>query len=254
MEWFTFKAISMFKKIKPNQTYHLVASEIEEAIVSERLKPGDKLPPERELMTQLGVSRRTVREAFRILEQKGLIEVKTGTKGGAFVRGMTTEQVSESLSLLLRLKKVSLSEVGEFRHDLEGIIAGRAAERATREDMRCLNGLLEEAKALLSKSSLDWKAFMDVDRRMHMALANIAGNAIHESVLRTIHDNIHKYYESYLPRGKEVVDQNFRDMVDIVKAVEKGNGEKALSVGKKHVERGMKYMQEMAAKNGRSSS
>jgi DNA-binding FadR family transcriptional regulator len=43
-------------------------------------------------------------------------------------------------------------------------------------------------------------------RRMHMALANIAGNPIHESVLRTIHDNIHKYYESYLPRGKKVVD------------------------------------------------
>jgi GntR family transcriptional regulator, transcriptional repressor for pyruvate dehydrogenase complex len=244
----------MFEKVQPNRTYHLVAGQIEEAIVSESLKPGDKLPPERELMKQLGVSRRTVREAFRILEQKGLIEVKTGAKGGAFIRGITTEQMGESLALLLRLKKVSLSEVGEFRYDLESIIAGRAAERATREDVKFLTGLLAEAKALLSEENFDWKAFMDVDRRMHMSLANIARNPIHESVLRTIHDNIHKYYESYLPRGKEVVNQNFRDMVNLVKAVKNGDAKKAFSVGKKHVERGMKYMQEMVAKNDHASS
>jgi GntR family transcriptional regulator, transcriptional repressor for pyruvate dehydrogenase complex len=238
----------MFEKIQPNRTYHVVACQIEEAIVAERLKPDDKLPPERELMKELGVSRRTVREAFRILEQKGLIEVRAGTKGGAFVRGMTTEQVSESLALLLRLKKVSLSEVGEFRYDLEAIIAGRAAERATDEDMKRLHGLVEEAKTLLSKDILDWKAFMDVDRRMHMTLAGIAGNVIHESVLKTIHDNIHKYYESYLPRGKEVVDQNFRDMVDLVKAIEKRDAKRASTVGRKHVERGMRYMEEMAAR------
>jgi len=72
----------MFERTQPNQAYHLVAAQIEEATVSERLKPGDKFPPERELMKQLGISRRTVREAFRILEQRGLMEVKIGTKGG----------------------------------------------------------------------------------------------------------------------------------------------------------------------------
>jgi GntR family transcriptional regulator, transcriptional repressor for pyruvate dehydrogenase complex len=77
----------MFERIRTNQTYHLVAAQIEEAILSERLKPGDKLPPERELMKQLGVSRRTVLEAFRILEQKGLMEVKMGTKGGPSLGG-----------------------------------------------------------------------------------------------------------------------------------------------------------------------
>lgn len=231
----------------------MVASQIEEAIVSGALKPGNRLPPERELMKKMGVSRRTVREAFRILEQRGLIEIRTGATGGAFIKRMTTEQVSQSLGLLLRLKKVSLTELGEFRHDLEGIIAGRAARRATREDIDCLRGLLSEAKALRTNKVFDWKAFMDVDRRMHIAVATIARNAIHESILRTIHDNIHKYHESYLSREKKVIDQNFRDMVDLVNAVAKRDAKKAFLIGKSHVARGMKYMEKMAAeKDGQS--
>jgi DNA-binding FadR family transcriptional regulator len=68
----------LFQKVKQKRVYHEVADQIEEAIVSGLLKPGEKLPVERELVGQFDISRRTLREALRILEQKGLIEVKIG--------------------------------------------------------------------------------------------------------------------------------------------------------------------------------
>ena len=68
----------LFQKVKQKRVYHEVADQIEEAIVSGLLKPGEKLPAERALVGQFDISRRTLREALRILEQKGLIEVKIG--------------------------------------------------------------------------------------------------------------------------------------------------------------------------------
>ena len=64
----------LFQKVKQKRVYHEVADQIEEAIVSGLLKPGEKLPAERELVGQFDISRRTLREALRILEQKGLID------------------------------------------------------------------------------------------------------------------------------------------------------------------------------------
>ena len=65
---------TVFQKVRPNRAYHTVARQIEETIVSGRLKPGDRLPAERELIHELDVSRRTLREALRLLEQKGLVK------------------------------------------------------------------------------------------------------------------------------------------------------------------------------------
>lgn len=174
------------------------------------------MPPERDLVKEFGVSRRTLREALRILEQKGLIEIRTGSKGGAFMKRLTTDQVSESLALLIRLKRVSLRELAEFRLDIEGIVARMAAQRATISDIVHLKALLQEAEALLKEEEFDWKAFIDVDRRMHTALAHVARSSVHEAVLKIVHDNIFSYYESYLPRGREIVQENYKDMVEIV--------------------------------------
>lgn len=235
-----------FEKIKPSRIYHEVTSQIEDAIVSGELLPGDKLPAERELAGQLDVSRRTLRESFRVLEQKGLIEIKTGVKGGAFVRSLTTRQVSESLALLIRLKKVSLTELGEFRRDVEGTVTGRAAQRATTQDIDHLGMLLAEAEAALAEDRSDWKAFMDVDRRIHVAVARIGKNVMYELVLRTVHDNIHRYYESYLPKDEKILLQSHRETVEIVRAVERRDADKAMSLAQEHVQWSTRFMEEMA--------
>ena len=238
----------LFQKVKQKRVYHEVADQIEEAIVSGLLKPGQKLLAERELVGQFDISRRTLREALRILEQKGLIEVKIGSQGGTFVRDLTTDQISESLALLIRSKKISLRELAEFRLDIESLVAGRAARQATREDVDSLKDLLVEGESVLASNQFNWKAFMEVDQRLHLTLARIARNSIHEFILKTIHENINRYYESYLPKDKEVWKQSYLEMRPLVKAVEDGDAKKAFSLAREHVKRGDRLMEDVAIK------
>src|SRR6185369_12119028 len=100
----------MFHKVKQNRVFQDVVEQIQEAIVSGKLAAGSLLPAERELKERFEVSRGTLREALRVLEQKGLIQIKTGVSGGPIVKGVGTEQMSESLAPLIRYQKVSVAQ------------------------------------------------------------------------------------------------------------------------------------------------
>ena len=238
----------MFQKVKQKRIFHEVADQIEEAVVSGLLKPGEKLPAERELVGRFDISRRTLREALRIVEQKGLIEIKIGSRGGAFVKDLTTAPISESLALLIRSKKISLRELAEFRVDIESLVAAKAARQATKEDIDSLKDLLVEGETILASKRFNWKAFMKVDQRLHRALARIARNSIYEFILKTIHENINRYYESYLPKDKEIWKQSFLEMRPLVKAVEDGDAKKAFILAQEHIKRGDRLMENIAIK------
>jgi len=238
----------LFQKVKQKRIFHEVADQIEEAVVSGLLKPGEKLPAERELVGRFDISRRTLREALRIVEQKGLIEVKIGSRGGAFVKDLTTAPISESLALLIRSKKISLRELAEFRVDIESLVAAKAARQATKEDIDSLKDLLVEGETILASKRFNWKAFMEIDQRLHRALARIAQNSIYEFILKTIHENINRYYESYLPKDKETWKQSFLEMRPLVKAVEDGDAKKAFILAQEHIKRGDKLMENVAVK------
>jgi len=135
-------------------------------------------------------SRGTLREALRVLEQKGLITIRTGVNGGAIVKGVTPHQVSESLGLLIQYQKVSLRDLAEFRENIEGIVAGIVAGRAEKKDIQHLEHLLTLAKRYIEGGISHWDAFIQVDDQFHTDLAHIAGNPMYESVLQTVHDNI----------------------------------------------------------------
>jgi DNA-binding FadR family transcriptional regulator len=117
----------MFQTAKQTKIFQDVVEQIQEAILDGRLKAGDTLPAERELKQMFNISRGTLREALRVLEQKGLIQIKLGVGGGSVVKAVDTDQISESLGLLIRSQKVSLNHLAEFREDVEGIVAANAA-------------------------------------------------------------------------------------------------------------------------------
>jgi DNA-binding FadR family transcriptional regulator len=133
----------MFKQAKKNRAFEDVISQIQESIFQGRLKEGDKLPGERKLREIFKISRGTLREALRALEQKGLITIKTGVRGGAFICPVDNKLMSESLDLLLRDQKITLKELAEFREAVEGLIAAKAAQKAKKVDLRQLNNILE---------------------------------------------------------------------------------------------------------------
>lgn len=236
----------MFQQVKQNRVFQDVVAQIQEAILQGKIMPGSRLPAERELTDIFKASRGTLREALRVLEQKGLISIKTGVKGGAVVNTPTTHPVSESLDLLIRYQRVSLRDLAEFREGVEGMVAAMAAKRASKEDLHSLKGLLKEAGVCLKQGTPGWEAFIRIDNQIHMALAKMAGNPVYESVLRTVYDHIHRYFDRFLPREEEVILENYKDLKEIVKAVEEGRAEKASRLVQDHVSRFNRRMEENA--------
>jgi GntR family transcriptional repressor for pyruvate dehydrogenase complex len=234
----------MFQQAKQNRIFQDVIDQIQEAILQGKLKAGDKLPAERELKEMFKTSRGTLREALRVLEQKGLITIKTGVSGGPVVKAVTTHEVSESLALLIRYQRVSLRNLAEFREGVEGIVTGLAAERAQKKDIQHLKGLLGEAKAYVEKGVSHWDKFIQVDNSLHMALAHIAGNPVYESVLQTVHNNIIRYYDRFLPRKEHNMKENYEDLCEIVAAVENGQAAEARVLAQDHVSRFNRFMEE----------
>ena len=233
----------MFRKAKQNRIFQDVVDQIQEIVLSRKLPPGSRLPSERELKEMFQVSRGTLREALRILEQKGLIEIKLGVGGGAFVKEVGYEQVSESLALLIRYQKISLFHLSEFRKTVDGDVTALAAQRATPDDIQRLRDLLVEAKEYVKKGYSFVTEFINSDKKIHLAIAEISRNPIYVSLQHTIHDNIDQYYESFLSMKEREMEENYQDLVAIVGAIETHKKREARSLAREHVLRFNHYME-----------
>ncbi|CAB5166839.1 Transcriptional regulator, GntR family [Olavius algarvensis associated proteobacterium Delta 3] len=236
----------LFRAAKQNRIFEDVVDQIQEAIIDGRLQAGDRLPSERELKGVLQTSRSTLREALRVLEQKGLIEIRLGMGGGAIVKTLNEDQVTESLDLLLRSQKASLNHLAEFREGVEGDVVAIAAERATNSDIERLRSLLDEAAACVERGVEHLDDFLKVDTELHLTFAYITENPVYISVLKSIHDNIHRYYEIYLVMDQPELEENLRDLERIVSAVEDRNTPRARELAQCHVQRFNQYMSRQA--------
>lgn len=173
-----------------------VVNELESLIVAGQLKPATKLPPERELAEQLGVSRTVVREAVRILVTKGLLETKHGV--GTIVRQVTREQVVTPLNLFLRMQgggEVSFDDLHQVRSILEIEIAALAASQATKEDISNLKNILAEMKAAQSDSN---KLALH-DANFHSAIAQTTHNPLLIVLINSIRDLLREYVARVTP-------------------------------------------------------
>jgi len=230
----------MFKKAKQNRVFQDVVEQIQDAILSGRLLPGTKLPPERELKDMFDTSRGTLREALRVLEQKGLIEIKLGVSGGAIVKRMDAGPVTQSLELLLRSGQVSLEHLSEFRISMEGSLVELAALRATGDDIKTLEDLCAQARTCYEKS--DWENFLKTDEKMHTYMGAMTRNPVFQFIQQSIHENIHQYYEEYLAMDSEKTLENLMDFEKIIAAMKAGDAKTASGIIQDHVRRFAKKM------------
>ena len=226
----------LFRAARQNRIFQDVVEQIQEAII-------DRLPAERELKEMLKTSRSTLREALRVLEQKGLIEIKLGTGGGAVVKAVSSDRVAESLDLLIRSHQVSLRHIAEFRERVEGDVVRLATMRMTASDRRMLKALLEDARQCVARGTDAAADFLTADKNIHVCFAKITGNPIYISVLKTIHENIRRYYDEFLVMDAPEMRENMQDLEDVVVAMEKGEAQKAGDIARTHVRRFNQYMQ-----------
>ena len=237
---------ALFRAAKQNRIFEDVVDQIQEAIIDGRLQAGDRLPAEREIKGVLQTSRSTLREALRVLEQKGLIEIRLGMGGGAIVKSLTEDQVTESLDLLLRSQKVSLNHLAEFREGVEGDVVAIATERAKDSDIQLLKNLLDDAAACVDKGVDHLDEFLKVAKELHLTFAYVTENPVYISVLKSIHDNIHRYYEIYLVMDQPELEENLKDLERIVSAVETREVSRARELAQRHVQRFNQYMSRQA--------
>lgn len=175
-----------FKKIAPVRLYESVIEQIMGLIKTNELKPGDKLLPERELAEKLSISRGSLREAFRVLESRGLIKSKPG--GGRFIREIRKNGYNSTENIILSLKKSSILELLEAREMFEIKIVELAAQRATTEDIE----IIEKALNKMIEEELRNDEKIQSDTEFHLAIARASHNFVFTNIMQLHLDLLHE--------------------------------------------------------------
>lgn len=163
----------------------LVASQLRRQIVVGELKAGDALPPESVLMERFGVSRPTLREAIRILEAEGLINIRRGAHGGARVQVPDPAALARHTGGILQHRGTTLKDVYEVRTLLESRAAGILAGRGRRADLGRLEDLLEVEEAAIEDGLED--KFVAADEAFHLGVVELAGSPTLELVVGVLY-------------------------------------------------------------------
>ena len=209
-----------------------VAALLLETIVARGLQPGDRLPSERELGEQFGVSRTVIREAVRALAAKGVIEVRTGS--GLRVAAVDASAVSESIGLYLRGGTVEYPKVHDVRRLLEVEIAGLAAERAHDADIARMRKLCEQMEAALD----DVERASRLDLAFHRAIARATDNELYLLLLDSIGEALLEIRRSNLQSGAAAQTMAaHRKIADRIAARDPAGARRAMEEHLDHVER-----------------
>ncbi|MEM7545786.1 MAG: FCD domain-containing protein [Pseudomonadota bacterium] len=190
-----------FSPIQPEKVSTAVCRQIEMLILQGVLRPEERLPAERDLATQLEVSRPTVREALADLESRGLITVRPG--GGAFVAAILGNAFAPPLIELFATQEVALFDYIEFRRDLEAVAAARAAERATETDRASIRSIFERMVNAHQRRNPAEESSIDAD--FHMAIVEAAHNVVMLHMARSLYELLRRgvFYNRNVTYGEQ---------------------------------------------------
>jgi GntR family transcriptional regulator, transcriptional repressor for pyruvate dehydrogenase complex len=238
--------MSIGEFVRAPKTAEIIARSIRRRIVSRELNEGDTLPSEVELMAQFGVSRPTLREAFRILETESLISIRRGSRGGARVMAPTLSVAAGYVGLLLQMSGTTIGEVYDTRAIIEPAAARMLATNHTQQDLDDLRAVIEQLRALVEEgagnpsrslgegSALAW--------RFHDLMMQRAGNralAIQWGVLRDVTET---HLASAVNRTRNRADlltsfrKSIRSYTRLVDLLEAEDAEGAADHWRKHLE------------------
>lgn len=223
----------------------LVARGLRSSIVRGDLPEGAPLPPEGQLMEQFGVARTTVREAFRVLESEGLLEVRRGAGGGARVRAPSEAAVARYAGLVLEYEGATLADVHAARSRIEGPLAAELARRSNDEVMmRTLRAALaEEADALASPDTLPW-----AEGRFHRTLVRLAGNTTVDVMSAVVNRIITRHVARFITEHGARPDTHashleaHRAHERVVELISVGAAQEAESLWRRHLEAGSEQL------------
>lgn len=205
----------VFRPVRQARASGEIVLQIERAIFDGDVRPGDRLESERELAEQFSVSRITVRDALRVLEARGLINVKVGATGGAFVSETNLDQVVGSISTMIALRKMTLSELAEARTVVETATAELAAERADEAAVARLSEMVERGRRIVREQLPHTEVSMD----FHVALAEACKNELLSATVRAYRDLlIQTLHDMRDVRSARVTQKAHEDILEAIRA------------------------------------
>ena len=181
-------------RIKRVSACDSVVEHVKTEIIEGRLKPGDRLPSEQKLSALLGVSRGTLREAFKNLQLMGLVSVRQGE--GTFVTRVSTDKIFRPLSSVLSLDNSGVLEVIEARKILESETVRLCCFRAADEEVEEIYCLLKEMEECCADGDLD--GFDEKDIQFHVTIAQMAKNRVLLRILETLRDLLYEQIREVL--------------------------------------------------------
>lgn len=225
-------ADTMFKTAKQSKVTQKIIDQIRTAILAGRLTPGDRLPPERELMEQFQVSKQTLRESLRALEHAGLIDVRKGVGGGAFVVEVDIQVTKENLANFLYFKNLSIENLSELRILIEPHAARKAAQGITHDDLQKLKNINEAARRKLEQNMLQDLTKYEI--RFHRLVAQNTGNPILILILDFV-ENLMEDFKKVLKPDRSFSESVLTAHDQIYQAIADKNPDKAAASMERHV-------------------
>ncbi|MEJ2731136.1 MAG: FadR/GntR family transcriptional regulator [Deltaproteobacteria bacterium] len=218
-----------FKTIQKSSTPEIIINEIIQHIKSGELKPGHKLPTERDMSEMFGVGRSSIREAIKGLVLSGYLESSQGK--GTFIRKDLPLNDLTLLNLQHAWAAEQILELMELREILECNAVRLAAERANSEDIRRIHDALERMQACKT----DIKKFYDPDFDFHVAIAEATHNKMICETMKQIIEKSHESYEKFMPDRLCPPEQAIQTARQIVSCIEAGEAEEASRCMKAHL-------------------
>jgi len=218
--------------VKNTRVYEQVIEEIKEMIVSGKLKKGDKLPPERELVEQLQASRASIREALKALQIIGLIESRQG--GGNYIRESFEGSLFEPLSIMFSLQNSRPEEILELRKIIEVETAALAAKNINDEELIEIKCIIDQIK-----ESYDEELNAKLDKELHYKIANASGNFLVVVILTAVSSLVDSFIKDARKRiltqveNREILIEHHENLYNALLEHNKG---RAAEVMRKHLD------------------
>lgn len=224
----------LFSPIEDRRVFREVLVQLEEAIVDGRLAAGDRLPSERELVQQFGVSRTSVREALRVLEALGVVRVRPGPDHGATLVAGPVNTFRDFLQFQLALRHISIASLVEFRLVIESWAASTAAMRASDHNLMALERTVADMRGTLEPID-----FLTLDASFHLEVARLSGNELLVLVLEGARNAIERVMREAVTAAGDwpsMRDRLVREHEEILEAIIAREGSRAASLVARHIE------------------
>jgi DNA-binding FadR family transcriptional regulator len=215
----------VFEPIRSRRTFEEICERIRDLLSAGALRPGDKLPPERELARQLGVGRSALREALRSLEMAGIVQLKKGVKGGAFIRQGDPGGMTQVIQDLMHLGSISLDELTEARLQIQDLVVRLACERATKADFDALAKNIDRTEEMTRAGR--YLERVECSREFYRLLAAATRNQVLSVIVDSLTEILMKFIRTRTAAGGTIQPHLVATRRQFLKSLAARNAEKA---------------------------